>query len=408
MYRKFKKIRYSVVFNRLNRLNSYGEGLIQVRAYQNAKSRYFSTEISVKPERWDKKNKKINISHPNHFVYNQRIFDQLKEMEAFEIAMINRYQGFPIDRLGEYSNHDIENKSVTFTQFFADELEVCTMKPNSLKMYELTLRKLKSYRETVYFEDLTYEFVKGFDRFLHKQGQSLNYIHKHHARLKTFIIKAIKEDYILIDKNPYKKFRAKKEEPERGFLLLEELNRIEDLVISDDDTYLQDVKDIFLFQCYTGLRFSDVIKITPGHISKGAKGYQLSIKAEKTNKRLQLPLWSLFRTKEEQSRPEKILQRFFDQIAIFGDTKEVLDIKFFKRSNQYFNRSLKLLAERAKINKPITSHYGRRTFATIMATKVKAAILQKLLQHSRPDMTSIYIQLGNGALEEELEKTEWK
>ena len=108
------------------------------------------------------------------------------------------------------------------------------------------------------------------------------------------------------------------------------------------------------------------------------------------------------------SRPEAIIEHYLEEIAILGDREVTRELSLFKISNQYLNRSLKVIAQRAEITKRITAHVGRRTFATIMARKVKAPILQRLLQHSRPDMTNIYIQLSNRDVESELQAIEWK
>ena len=67
-----------------------------------------------------------------------------------------------------------------------------------------------------------------------------------------------------------------------------------------------------------------------------------------------------------------------------------------------------MAAALAKINKNVSTHVARRTFGTQMATRVKSPVLQKLMQHSRPDMTAIYIRLGNGEIETELEKIKWE
>jgi integrase len=402
------KIRYSLVFNRKGELNQYGEALIQIRAYQTYKGcRFFSTGITVRPEHWDKRNRKINPKHPNHFVYNQRINDQLTKMEVFEIAMINRYGSWPLDRLQEYET-DLICPPKSFTDFFETEIELQELKPDSLKMYWLTFRKLQQYRPVVYFEDLSFKFIQGFDTFLRSKWLSANSVKKHHDRLRRYINLAVSQDLLKIDDNPYKKFRAKSEEPTRVYLSSDELEALEKIVFSKDVKKLERARDVFLFSCYTGLRFGDVTSITPNKIEKTSHGLSLTLTAQKTNKRLDLPLYLLFRLQSVGlSRPEQLLRKYLEKMLPLLETGELGDFPLFNISNQYLNRSLKEVAKLAGIRKPITSHVARRTFATIMARKVKAPILQRLLQHSRPDMTNIYIQLSNKAVEEELEQIEW-
>lgn len=402
---QMKKIKYSLVFNRRNKLNSNGEALIQIRAYQNS-NRYFSTGIYIKKEYWDHRNKKVKPNHPNHFVYNRQITELLHKIEAFEIRMINRYGKFPIVRLHEFQEEEKENGVRSFTAFYEKELQASGYKPSSHKMYKLTLNKLKSFRSIIYFEEISYSLILEFDRFLNTQKIGVNSIRKHHHRLKRFINQAIKENYIKVDDNPYIKFKPKSAEPERPFLSEDDLQKLEILNFdSEEQEHLARIRDIYLFGAYTGLRFNDICRITPKHIEQTSKGLNLTIKAEKTAKNITLPLYNLFRSDGTQSKPEAILLKYAAPLLEYDDLK---DIQFFNISNQYFNRSLKEIAQLAGIKKRITAHSARRTFATIMATKVKAPVLQRLLQHSRPDMTSIYIQLSNKRIEEELAQIQWK
>ncbi len=140
------KIRFALVFNRTGNLNRYGEGLIQVRAYQGGRYRLFSTGIYVQPKKWSERTQRVKIAHPNHFVHNQRIMQQLQLMEAFEIKMINRFGGLSLDRMHEYAEVQQERPK-SFTAFYEHELEEAGYKDSSHKMYKLTLTKLKSFRK---------------------------------------------------------------------------------------------------------------------------------------------------------------------------------------------------------------------------------------------------------------------
>jgi hypothetical protein len=201
------KIRFAFVFNRKGKLNRYGEGLIQIRAYQNGRYRLFSTGIYLEPKQWSNRTQRVKISHPNHFVHNQRIMEQMQLMEAFEIKMINRHGGLSLDRLHEYAEVRQERPK-SFTEFYERELEEADYKASSHKMYKLTLTKLTAFRKTVYFEDLTYKTILDFDRWLKRQELGGNSIYKHHVRLRTFIKASIRQDFIKVTADPYVKFRT--------------------------------------------------------------------------------------------------------------------------------------------------------------------------------------------------------
>ncbi|MEM7574015.1 MAG: site-specific integrase [Bacteroidota bacterium] len=406
----FDKIRYALVFNRTGKLNRYGEGLIQVRAYQNRRNRYFSTGIYVKPEFWSDRYQKVATKHPNQFVYNQKIIEQMQAMEAFEIKMTNRHGGWPLDRLHEFENSQQGDPPKSFTAFFTQELDTIQLKPGSSKMYRLTLRKLCQFRPTVHFEELTYKLILDFDRFLKKQKLGGSSIHKHHVRLSRFVQAAIRQDFLEVQQDPYRKFKKSRgDEPERPFLNVGELARVEALTFAPEDEHIERIRDLFLLCCYTGLRYGDASNLTAACIEEIDKGIVLDMTAEKTGKRLQLPLYHLFRAPgQDRSRPELILLKYLDEIRPLLGHNGVERIKIFDYTNQRVNQSLKLIAERARISKRVTCHVARRTFATQMATRVKLPILQRLLQHSRPDMTAIYVQLSNTAIEKELEGIAWE
>ena len=405
---RFKKIKYTLIYNRQHRLNRDGTALIQIKAYQNAKSRYFSTEVWIEPKYWDQRNRKVMHTHPNQFVLNQQIRERLEAFEAFEVRMINRYGHCPLDRLDEFDKEG--NILTNFSDFYAKELEESTIKKDSLKNQRTTFNKLKDFRSVVYFEDLNYNFVLSFDRYLRKLGLGLNTIEKHHKNLSKYIKLAINQDYIEYSQNPYLKFRPKGEEPTRIFLTIEELERIENLIFKGKEDHYERIRDLFLLSCWTGLRFSDFSVIYASNITETSKGLVLTIKAQKTGKTLQLPLYLLFRKQgQATSKAEKLIYKYLDALRNFSSHKSVLEKfpLFGKITNQYYNRSLKEIAKKAGIRKQLSSHAGRRTFATIMATKVKMPILQKLLQHSSLDMVKIYVQLSNKDIEDELENVNW-
>lgn len=400
-----KKIEYSLKYNRTGKLNRNGKALIQIRAYQNGKNRYFSTEVWIKPDYWDEKNKRVKSIHPNGYIFNKRIREKKEALEAFEAKMINLNGHFSIVRLHEFEQYNSELP--TFTSFYEKELRLSPIQADSLKNQKTTFKKLCDFKRQVLFEDLNYRFVVGFDRFLRKQRLGINTINKHHRNLGKFIRLGIKSGYLDVNADPYIKFSPDTTEPQRVFLEQLELERIENLVIKDRDAHLRRIKDFFLIGCWTGLRFSDIKALRIEHLVETGQGLELQIRTKKTSKLAILPLHLLFRESEATySKPEALFRRYLrerqDLPKAFGSFP-----LFGKISNQYFNRSLKDIARLAGIQKKLSSHAGRRTFATILATKVEMPVLQKLLQHSTLDMVQVYVQLSNKQITEELKKVDW-
>ncbi len=407
---KYNKISYALVYNRLKRLNRRGEAVIQIRAYQKGRSpRYFTTGIYVEPKFWDNRNKKVRHTHPSQTVLNDQIRDQLKAMETFELKMIQRHGFLHIDRLDEYQLPLTD--LVSFTEFFRTELQEAAIRKGTLKNQTTTFRKLCAYKKLVYFEDLTYNLVKGFDSFLHRQKLGLNTIHKHHKNLRKYIKLAIKKDYLQVDANPYKKFSAKTVEPNRVFLNEMELEKIESLEFDQEFQYLDRIRDFLLLCCYTGLRYSDLNRLAIKNVDRSYQGLKLIFRSSKTGKMGQIPLYSLFRENNEgPTKPESLVEKLIDEhTASASGSSAFDDLPFFNLSNQYVNREFKKLAALAGIKKKISTHVGRRTFASMLAKKkVQPKVIQRLLQHSTMEMTMKYIEISNEVVESELARINWK
>lgn len=288
-------------------------------------------------------------------------------------------------------------------------MTLSTIKADSLKNQRTTFHKLCTFRTAVHFYDLTYKFVTGFDRHLRLEGLRLNTIAKHHRNLKKYIHLAIKKGLLPSEKNPYNLFKPAQEEPERVYLTQLELETLETLEFAAEHKRLERFRDFLLISCWTGLRFGDVKRLCPAQIVKTKKGLQLQTRAEKNGKYLNLPLYNLFKVEGKPSKIEQLISRLLEARAReCGHNPVFNEIPFYNVTNQYLNRSLKVIAELAGIDKRLTTHVGRRTFATILATKVQMPILQRLLQHSTLDMTKIYVQLSNQAIENELDKIKWE
>lgn len=197
-----------------------------------------------------------------------------------------------------------------------------------------------------------------------------------------------------VNKSPYIRFTPKTKPTERIVLTQEEVGRIEALTFDEENHFLKMVRDMFLFSCYTGLRFSDTKNIRFKNIEKDKEGYLLNIISKKTDKQLILPLYRLY-----EKKPETLLKKYEADKAFPNG------LVFYGYTNQYFNRALKSLAKLAEIEKPITSHVARHTFATHLAAQIP--ILKSILQHSEIETTMVYLHLSNKIVNDALDNVRW-
>ncbi len=402
---KRQKISYTLVYNRKNKLNRQGESLVQVKTYQNPKCRFFTTGIYITPRYWDNKNNQIKSGHPNEFVYTEQINNIIREMKSYENRMINRYGVFSLDRLHEYQSPEKEFNN--FTEFYLFELDRPNITHSTKKSQKARLGNLEEFRKgKIYFEDLTYSFLIRFDRFLrNKYDQEKSTIPNIHKTVKAYINKAIKQDLLKPDKTPYKKFDIKSNDPDKVFLTVDELNRIEELEFTNDSLHLEQIKDFFLLCCYTGLRYSDVNKLAPIHLVDTKEGIDIRITTKKNKKAAFIPISNLFLDADGNSKIVDLIKKL--QAKRGGQNDNFDTIPFIKLANQYVNRELKEIAKQAKILKNLTTHVGRHTNATILCTKVPIPVLQKMLTHSNIDTTMQYIHMNGELIRSEIKKVKW-
>lgn len=386
-------IQFSVVYNYKNKLRKNGTGLIQIRAYSKGKCKYFTTNIYVTPYQWSKKLKKV-IDHPNTFQYNAAIRRQLDELEAYVYEWTKKHGSMTLQQVEDYYRYeDVQS----FTAFWKYELEQDTkLTKETKKKHKTALNYWIRFRQDVKFSELTFNLIHDFDTFLFSQNLHTNTVYTHHKQVRKYINLAISKQMFDLNKNPYIRFTPKTKPTERVVLTQEEVKRIEDLTFDKEQAFLETIRDMFLFSCYTGLRFSDTKSIRYENLEKDQDGYVLNIVAQKTNKQLILPLYRLY-----EKKPEKLILKY--QVDKFSDKGLV----FYAYTNQYFNRALKKVARLAGINKAITSHVARHTFATHLASKIPIHILKSILQHSEIETTMVYLHLSNKIINDALDGVNW-
>ena len=172
-------------------------------------------------------------------------------------------------------------------------------------------------------------------------------------------------------------FRVDQGKPrKRRFLSPEELVRIETCKVATPS--LEKVRDMFMFQCYTGLAYSDLRKFDFRLVQQRGNRYILHDVRKKTN------------------------EDFY--IVLLPPAMEILgkyEYKLPLMTNEQYNMRLKLIAESAGLDKNLTSHMGRHTFATMsLNSGIKIEVLAQMMGHADIRTTQIYAKMINCTVEE--------
>ena len=266
-----------------------------------------------------------------------------------------------------------------------------TLKWGTLKNYFTTKKYIElflkeKHRTTdIYLTSLNYKFLIDFEYFLRRYtpddfhtSMGNNTVMKHIERLRKLIKMAIRYEWL--EKDPFISFQQKFHRVERGFLSEEELKRIEEKEFSIPR--LQYVKDLFVFGCYTGLAYIDVMQLSSKNIQIGIdKQYWLFTNREKTDNTVRIPILPI---------AMDIINKYKD------DMKAIIQNRLFPNiSNQKLNSYLKEIADLCQINKNLTFHLARHTFATTITLNegVPLEVVSKMLGHSDTKTTQIYAKI---------------
>jgi integrase len=267
-----------------------------------------------------------------------------------------------------------------------DTLEWGTMKNyfTTQKYIELFLKE-KLNTSDVYLSQLNYKFLADFEMYIkayqpldHHKPCGQNTVMKHIERFRKMVNLAIKYEWL--QRDPFAQFKPSFNKTTREFLTGEELATIEQKEFSI--VRLKHVKDLFVFSCYTGLAYIDVMNLTPSNISLGIDGeYWLNTSRQKTDNPVRVPLLpqALEMIEKYKAHPKALAEG-----TLFPNI-----------SNQKLNSYLKEIADLCNIEKNLTFHLARHTFATTvtLTNGVPMETVSKLLGHSSIRTTQIYAKV---------------
>ncbi len=247
------------------------------------------------------------------------------------------------------------------------------------KMHVQDFIRYKYQKEDIPVKKLDFSFMTDFLFYLKTiRNQGHNTAIQYIKNFKKIVHLAMANGQLRID--PFINFKMSQKRIDKGFLTQDELQRVlnEDLEIDR----LVFVRDCFIFGCFTGLAYSDLKTLAPKNIMVGTDGkLWITIRRKKTDKVCNVPLLPA---------ALQILEKYADHPYCLK--RNVLLPVF---SNQKLNGYLKEIATICKINKELTSHMARHTFATTVTLNngIPIESVSKMLGHSSIKMTQNYARL---------------
>ncbi len=251
--------------------------------------------------------------------------------------------------------------------------------------YETSLKHTVSFLKWKYkvsdidIRKIDHEFITGYEFYLKSVCNCCqNTTSKYIKNFGKIIRICLANGWLL--KNPFINYKSKIVEVERAFLSQDEIETMFNKVFATDR--LNQVKDIFLFSCFTGLAYADVKKLSRKNIGFGVDGEKwIFINRTKTDTRSNIPILPI---------ASMLLEKYEDHPQVINEEK-LLPIL----SNQKMNSYLKEIADVCGITKELTFHIARHTFATTitLSNGVPIESVSKMLGHKNIKTTQHYAKI---------------
>ena len=378
---------------------------VYCRIGYDRKTAEIALDLWYKPSDWDKKkelprNDESVVEQLHHlrskiFKVRSELVDEKKRITAQRIKMVIVGKEFStrflkkvtlIDALAEYERYSAKNIQIENSTKKSIQVKINRWREfiSSKQKGELLLHEL----DKGFLFDMDNYFVNSKSK-QYKKPLTRNYINHLHKFFRTFLNWCVLKNYL--KENPYKYYKLKKDDSKSTIKYLTE-DEIMKMKIHNlhGNERLNRVKDMFLFCCFTGLRYGDVTSLYLKEISQTEEGYAITLeKQKKTGRRVYIPLLEPAKEiffKYKDSEEAKITGKLFPYVT-----------------NQKANVYLKEIGTLCNIAKPLNFHMSRHTCGTyLISNGMSLDKVADILGHTDTKTTRIYAKLTGKSLEDSM------
>ena len=352
----------------------------------------FTMKTDIDPGHWDVKLGKMSGRSAKALEINALI-DNTK-------SVLNRIYHQELERMQSVTAEKVKNiflgintKQHTLLELFkkhnADVKSLIGISKSkaTYQKYEVTLKHTTSFLRKrynlsdIHFAEINHMFISDFETFLMVDCQcQSNTTAKFMQFFKRIILIARNNGWMLHD--PFVNYKIRINKVDRGYLTKEELELIFKKKI--EIPRLEHVRDIFVFSCFTGLAYIDVYNLKESNIRTSFDGnLWIMTKRQKTDVNSNIPLLEV---------PKMILAKYKGKLP----EGKILPIS----SNQKMNAYLKEIGDLCEIQRNLTFHLARHTFATTITLSqgVPIETVSKMLGHTNIKTTQIYARITDNKI----------
>ena len=357
----------------------------------------FSTNLSVKPSKWDNVQKRVT-GRSREALQTNSILDEIR-FSIYERYMELRHKSEVVTPQAVRSSYlCVEKDTDGLMRFFKQhnsefkQMVGITRSQSTLYKYRYVHNHLQNYISERYhstdipLNKVNVNFVRDFHRWLIRNVQcSVNTTWLYMIAFKHIVTLAVNRG--MITTNPFLGYRLRCEHTHRNFLHKNEIKRLMNVEVYSSTESL--VRDAFVFSCFTGLSYSDIRRIKPSDILGDGGDMYIAMQRIKTHTSLNIPILPIPARLIKQYRPANSLSPIF-----------------LLPSNYWCNNILKRLIGRTTISKHITFHSARHTFATTITLSegVPIEIVSNMLGHTNIKTTQTYAKVLQCVVNSEMQR----
>jgi integrase len=371
-----------LIYNRYKKASPTQKAIVEIRVTYNRQQKYMSTGVWLYPHQW-KNGKIVNCED---IVYISKVLDNLVTRVRnviLDMMQKGNIDIFSIPRILETTGME-ETGFIDFCRQRA-AIRKYGKEKDTQERYDRFLRLFSQWGKIVTFSDVKDDTIIAYDKYLSSTGmRPYSKWNNYHRFLNSFIQDAIDEG--LLQRNPYKWLNIDKQKKTNGIdkcLTLKEFQQLKNAIMPTDR--LERIRDLFVFQTYTCLRYSDLEKFDTENITMIES----------------IPTYKFLQRKTKKPTVIPLLQPALDILDKYKGHLPII-------SNVKYNEYLKVVAQAAHLDYRLSTHWARHTGATILLNEgVDMKIVSRICGHSSTRITEqIYAKLLDETVIDAIKKKE--
>lgn len=350
-----------------------GEGYVELTLSDGSLYKYYSTGLVCFTNQWNPKSRTYKEAHPLSEINNTKLKKIKLGVEVYLAKQGVLEKEADLDEIRAIIKGKPQQTNQSFYAYAEKKLnEDMGLALATVTSQKHSLKLLNDFQKGIKLQDIKHSLIEGFDNWMRKLGYVASTRDKVHRNISKYINKAILDDLIPQKQYPYNKFKKEKFTSQKVFLTEAELKKIRDADLAGE---LATARDQFIIASLTGLSISDLLSLTRKQISEEM------IDGEKVR---------LIRGKRKKSNTTYV-------IPLFEEAEQLLEKYNYNMPHKSLNRYnilLRRIAKEAGIDKKISSHTARHSFATgALSKNVPIETVSAVLGHTSLRTTQVYAKV---------------